>query len=479
MMKKAMKAALCILSAITMAAGSALNASAGTLSREELIEKYAPNGAYDTHISFAPGTPISYYDAEGEMLDLVGLAQADVDALIAQIENGALTDAEIDIQIAMNLQKNIERAKSADSKAMLFNDYRRGIDHEQWFVNAEYADGFYYVLREDGTASIVGAEQADFAGKAVMEIPAEIGGVTVTEIGKRAFEQAYSFFPDVNEIILPDTVEAIAEGAFSMALIGRNCRINLPENLKYIGRCAFYHSAQWVGDEFNVIKLPESVEFIGLRAFSVPEGYSNDQNDPNYRIHGFQQTVDCILDMPESLVMLEENCVDADAVREANGIGLSEQLKGITYAEAYNGSAEDAAAISIEWWKLGVRGAEDVLAFCAKYDMTRQRIYSRYLFGYSEYCTFLYDEGNYIDMNDVIEYYSIKEPKPAPVAALAGDVNGDGKVDVSDSVLLARYCAEDDGITLTADGKLNADANGDGSITLDDVTEILRIVAKL
>ena len=70
------------------------------------------------------------------------------------------------------------------------------------------------------------------------------------------------------------------------------------------------------------------------------------------------------------------------------------------------------------------------------------------------------------------------EEKPETVTVLAGDANADGTIDVGDAVLLSRYCAEDSGITLTADGKLNADANGDGSITLDDVNEILRIVAK-
>lgn len=528
-MKKAMKAALCILSAVTMVSAGAVNAAAGTLSKEELIGKYAPNGAYETHIQFAPCTPLTYYDAAGDALDLVGMAQADVDELAAKLQNGELTKEELEQQAMSNLQKILEQAHTANAKAMLFNDYRRGYGNEQWFVNAEYENGFYYVLREDGTASIVGAEQADFAGKTVIEIPAEIGGVTVTEIEKRAFEQAHSFFADVNEIILPDTVEIIGEGAFSMALIGRNCRINLPENLKYIGRCAFYHTAQWLGDEFNVIKLPESVEFIGLRAFSIPSGRTADINDPSYRIGGFQSNMDCILDMPESLVMLEDDCVDADAVREANGSGLSDLLKSITYAEINTRSAEDAAAIDMAWWNarktylLGgtydperyremllnsgaplteldiqlvnqenatiigrfynqnncVCSAEDVLAFCEKYDMTQQRVYQQYMFGYSEYCTFLYDEGNYIDMSDVAAYYGQSDPRPADVAVLSGDVDNNGTIDVSDAVLLARFCAEEQTVTMTAAGRANADVNSDGLVTNEDVVAIEKIIAKL
>ncbi|MBR5363682.1 MAG: dockerin type I repeat-containing protein [Oscillospiraceae bacterium] len=63
--------------------------------------------------------------------------------------------------------------------------------------------------------------------------------------------------------------------------------------------------------------------------------------------------------------------------------------------------------------------------------------------------------------------------------AAAGDVNLDCAVDVSDAVLLARYCAEDAKAELTASGKQNADVTGDGEITQEDVTEILKMIAKI
>ncbi len=62
---------------------------------------------------------------------------------------------------------------------------------------------------------------------------------------------------------------------------------------------------------------------------------------------------------------------------------------------------------------------------------------------------------------------------------IAGDVNGNGVTDVSDAVMLARFVAEDQDIRLSAAGKRNADSNGDGEITGDDVITILRIIAKL
>lgn len=63
--------------------------------------------------------------------------------------------------------------------------------------------------------------------------------------------------------------------------------------------------------------------------------------------------------------------------------------------------------------------------------------------------------------------------------AAAGDINLDCAVDVSDAVLLARYCAEDAKAEITASGKQNADVTGDGEITQEDVTEILKIIAKI
>lgn len=63
--------------------------------------------------------------------------------------------------------------------------------------------------------------------------------------------------------------------------------------------------------------------------------------------------------------------------------------------------------------------------------------------------------------------------------AAAGDINLDSAIDVSDAVLLARFCAEDSEAVITAQGKQNADLDYDGSITGEDVITILKMIAKL
>ena len=61
---------------------------------------------------------------------------------------------------------------------------------------------------------------------------------------------------------------------------------------------------------------------------------------------------------------------------------------------------------------------------------------------------------------------------------IRGDATVDGAVDVADAVLTARYLAEDREAEITECGTRNADADGSGTVTPDDVTAILRIIAK-
>lgn len=545
-MKKTMKAALCILSAVTMSAAFAVSASAGTLSREELIEKYMPDGAQD-ELYFRPGTLEQYYDAEGELMDVYGITQQKMDDMQARFEAGELSQEDAEIESMILANETFDLLRSTDYRVLCFNDYRRGIifnspskPNKQYFVNAEYENGFWYVLQADGTASVVGAEQTDMEGKTVLDIPAEIGGVPVTRIEDRAFEQANSYFLEMTEIVIPDTVEYIGEGAFSWALRGKNCKINMPANVKYIGKGAFCESASWLVDEFNVIQLPESLEYIGFRAFdtayngvdyiSVPESpvliEEHRQTDsPRYyqiplldsvsyadvylRDHEEVEqirlyVIECIheyfQERAEITAETEPTRIDERGARWFEGeqaetyqakcrelwlkyydkilnagLPLNEMDKAIlqseyfmNYCNLYGGSTEMESKA----------GTEETIRFCEKYNMDQHLMSSQRKIGS---IVILNAADTYIDLDDVDAYYAgkIVEPKPAAIAKGSGDADCSGTVDVTDSVLLARYCSEDQDAVLTAEGKANADANGDGALTMDDVSEILQIIAKL
>ena len=59
-----------------------------------------------------------------------------------------------------------------------------------------------------------------------------------------------------------------------------------------------------------------------------------------------------------------------------------------------------------------------------------------------------------------------------------GDANLDGTVDVSDAVILSRFAAEDPTAKIEAQGKINSDVTGDGKYNSEDVTKILKFIAK-
>lgn len=61
---------------------------------------------------------------------------------------------------------------------------------------------------------------------------------------------------------------------------------------------------------------------------------------------------------------------------------------------------------------------------------------------------------------------------------LWGDADCSDQIDISDAVLTAKFVAEDAGASITDQGKLNADTNGDGNITLEDTELILKRIAK-
>ena len=143
--------------------------------------------------------------------------------------------------------------------------------------NAYEFRGFEYTLQEDGTARIdryVGRVPAELV------LPAELHGVPVTSIGKKAFaeqprivqvtvpegvttigEKAFYFCKKLERVILPQSLETIEPRAFSDCW--KATQIDLPAGLKHIGKHAF--SSCYM---LSTVSIPESVETIGEWAFS-------------------------------------------------------------------------------------------------------------------------------------------------------------------------------------------------------------------
>ena len=63
--------------------------------------------------------------------------------------------------------------------------------------------------------------------------------------------------------------------------------------------------------------------------------------------------------------------------------------------------------------------------------------------------------------------------------AQTGDVNCDGSVDVKDAVLMARYIGNDEGAEISRQGMVNAECSGDNVLNTDDLTALLRFIARI
>ena len=67
--------------------------------------------------------------------------------------------------------------------------------------------------------------------------------------------------------------------------------------------------------------------------------------------------------------------------------------------------------------------------------------------------------------------------QPPVITAMRGDVDVNGDVNVADAVLLARFCAEDNEVTVSAQGKINAEVTDDTNINTDDLTKLMEYLA--
>ena len=116
----------------------------------------------------------------------------------------------------------------------------------------EEPDGVYYEISASGTYAT--AEGHGCTASSV-KIVKEVRGVPVTKIGNNAFEQR-----DFVEVIIPDSVTTIGEGAFKEC--SNLTSINIPDSVTTIGSEAFEDCSSLTN-----VTIPDSVTDIGAFAF--------------------------------------------------------------------------------------------------------------------------------------------------------------------------------------------------------------------
>lgn len=127
--------------------------------------------------------------------------------------------------------------------------------------------GLTYTLNADHTATV--ANYDNHTPDGVIDIPDTVKkdniDYTVTAIGNNAFCHSYTS-TNVSSVFIPATVTSIGNGAFSYCRSLATVTFAEGSQLKSIGASAFFGS-EYEHPIFTEIKIPDSVETIGSRAF--------------------------------------------------------------------------------------------------------------------------------------------------------------------------------------------------------------------
>lgn len=302
------------------------------------------------------------------------------------------------------------------------------------YENCLKSGAFYYIVNENDTAEIIGADIAMLAEMGdTMEIPSEVDGFSVTAIGLHAFYKLKFDCPSVKKIVIPDTVTIIRAKAFEGALHwdSEPGSINIPKNIEFIGKAA-YAGCGWATGE--ILTIPESVEFIGHGAFTDVKFWALDcPETPFFCIN---------IGGADMLKYYAEN------VAEPQGEDESDQDYKKRICQEINKLTAPLSTID---------GVDYVVA----YDENCKGI-SKGIFE-SQYIAVTFDktcsDSDYAICSESSIY-------------LSGDLNKDKAVNIADLTMISRYVAEDADLSITANGKANADVNRDNEVNAMDINAL-------
>ena len=389
------------------AAGIPCTASASSLSKDELREKYADL----LNVS------------EGHMYDWLGWP-------IITDKNG-VGDNGIDYGLEF-----------AERRLMVWNDNLVQSDlSTQIYYIGDYKEynNYYYVVKSDQTVKLIGADWDDLKalGTEKLELPSEIDGLPVNEADIHSFANVNTYVPTVKEIVIPDSITIIRAFAFSHPFGGSFedvYKINFPSKVKYLGHGCFYGLNFALGEQ---VVLPETLEFIDYFAFG---GTFTDIVFP-------ESNYVCLMgDVWTAEVEGPPHYIDGHLI-------LNSDIKH-NYCSGGCITLDDT-----KYSKAAREKAE------REKQEARDALYNSFYGGSTEKGE---QEG---------ETFAEKGPQTAAVLSV-GDIDENGEVNVLDSVLLARLVVDDTELELSDAGKANADLNGDGVVTHDDLTLSLKTLAK-
>ena len=326
------------------------------------------------------------------------------------------------------------------------------------------------------------------------EITSVVIGEGVTHVGSNAFRDL-----SLKNVTLPETLVSIGEGAFTdngtlkkialgnhLTTIGEgafsNCgleSLTVPDSVESLGKGVFFGNsslaAVTLGEKIKTITdyafmrcgikelaIPKSVETVGIQAFCGNEALVKLTLGSGVKTIGNGAFLDCRIEeitIPDGVETVGEAAFASDD--KLKTVRLGKNVKTIA-DHAFAGSEMSAIVIPENVAEIGR------LAFGYRWDMSARRyepVGDFTVYGKSGTAAQTYAKENSFIFTDIDS------------VATVGDVNGDGSVTIDDATELQKHLAQI--VVFTTPQEIAANTNGDGMITIDDATQIQKYLAKL
>ena len=291
---------------------------------------------------------------------------------------------------------------------------------------------------------------------------------SVTSIGQYAFCVCTS----LTEITIPDSVTSIGECVFS-GCTGLT-EITIPDSVKYIGEEAFK-------DCTNL----KSITFLGSKTGIKEGAFSNCDADIKFTTedtYGQEGEVASVAtNVTQLTVKHKEGKIPAGAYKDGK------RLKEVTLEEGITLIEDDAFANCDNLEKIVIPKSVTGIHYTAFTYDTKLTMYGykdTYAERYAEMFGFPFVALDDSDTPPVTTTTTTSTTETTPTTAapitgglVCGDINLDGRVDITDAVLLNKFCSG--AITLDDTAKKNADCNGDGEPGSGDAVVLLQFLVHI